>query len=598
MQEVLDDFGSSQSSTQASSAGPSQAESESLSDMEQEICEDERQLIEEVEINGKAFVLVPKHLSKYVPASSPEIQFLEGFGIVEVSDEFIYLPKSLLPKIQESILNDVDLQKEVALCREKLWTLYGRNDAVPPFDPDTVKDLCISAGASKLFDTIMTAMSSEEKSSLRQHQNEKKAVSVIYMLVFGQSQKANWFQKIVAQNTVGKGLSESGLSVLNSTGIAVSKSTQRRHLRKTADRYVARVQSFIDDAIDRKCLLVLMVDDYTNIHTKQRPKDQETSSAKKMATILLKKFPTIPAIALNEESHIYKDGISISILNNFIEDKMPQLFSSFATAMPHWVRSSFFNPEIERHRLETHDYQEDQVNPNSLRRMEHCCLVDEIEQPLRSFNDFLKASSHAVNLGLDKYLHSFLCPQPGDWPAQFYMRQIQYNLPADVPLFQKNIIPMIGPLHIQLNARECLCCLNIAFFQKAYSFIFGKRKVLATKPKPCRISMIEELLYGGWTKIRDHVIIAFSNSKDIQYLTLLNILDNYLPLVLSIYSVIFKTGHTEEDIDAMLRCWLMFFCFKRHHYDKAPLVWLSNVLFWKSNNHPLFHAITTFELLQ
>ena len=86
MQEVLDDFGSSQSSTQA--------ESESLSDMEQEICEDGRQLIEEVEINGKAFVLVPKHLSKYVPASSPEIQFLEGFGIVEVSDEFIYLPKS------------------------------------------------------------------------------------------------------------------------------------------------------------------------------------------------------------------------------------------------------------------------------------------------------------------------------------------------------------------------------------------------------------------------------------------------------------------------------------------------------------------------
>ena len=37
----------------------------------------------------------------------------------------------------------------------------------------------------------------------------------------------------------------------------------------------------------------------------------------------------------------------------------------------------------------------------------------------------------------------------------------------------------------------------------------------------------------------------------------------------------------------------MFFCFKRHHYDKAPLLWLSNVLFWKSNNHPLFHAITS-----
>ena len=25
----------------------------------------------------------------------------------------------------------------------------------------------------------------------------------------------------------------------------------------------------------------------------------------------------------------------------------------------------------------------------------------------------------------------------------------------------------------------------------------------------------------------------------------------------------------------------MFFCFRRRHYNKSPLVWFSNVLFWK-----------------
>ena len=239
-----------------------------------------------------------------------------------------------------------------------------------------------------------------------------------------------------------------------------------------------------------------------------------------------------------------------------------------------------------------HDYQEQQLN-RSMRKMKDCRLLDELELPLKSFDNFLKAATHAVNHGLHLYLSSFICPQPGDWPAQFYMRQIQNNLPVHAPKFLQNIVPFIGPLHVQLNARECVCILNIDFFKKAYSFIFGARKSLSNKPKAWRISLIEELLYGGWTLIRSQVFIAFSNCKDLQYLTLLNLLDNYLPLILSIYSVVFKTGNTAQYSDCILRSWVMFFCFKRHHYNKAPLVWLSNLLHWKSKDHPLFHTLMT-----
>ena len=35
----------------------------------------------------------------------------------------------------------------------------------------------------------------------------------------------------------------------------------------------------------------------------------------------------------------------------------------------------------------------------------------------------------------------------------------------------------------------------------------------------------------------------------------------------------------------------MFFCFRRRHYNKALLVWLSNFLFLKQIDHPLFHLI-------
>eukprot|EP00112_Aurelia_sp_Birch-Aquarium-sp1_P024080 Seg745.7 transcript_id=Seg745.7/GoldUCD/mRNA.D3Y31 product="hypothetical protein" protein_id=Seg745.7/GoldUCD/D3Y31 len=96
---------------------------------------------------------------------------------------------------------------------------------------------------------------------------------------------------------------------------------------------------------------------------------------------------------------------------------------------------------------------------------------------------------------------------------------------------------------------------------------------------------------GGWTLVRDQVIVAFARCKDVQYLILLNILDNYLPAVLSVYSIIFKSGNTRQYDDVLLRLWVMFFSYKRHHYNKAPLVWLSNFLFWQNQNHPLFHAL-------
>ena len=199
--------------------------------------------------------------------------------------------------------------------------------------------------------------------------------------------------------------------------------------------------------------------------------------------------------------------------------------------------------------------------------------------------------AHAVEKGLGVYLETFICPQPGDWPAQFYMQQLHFNVPRKSPALLQHIVPFIGPLHVQLNARECVCCLNNALFQFFYKWVFGKHKKLANTPQAWRVTLVLDTMYGGWTLIRDQALISFSQCKDIQHLTFINILDNYLPTVLSMYSIAFKSGKTMLYIDALLRVWTMVFCYKRHHYNKAPLVWLSNSLFWKKNDHPLFPTI-------
>ena len=258
--------------------------------------------------------------------------------------------------------------------------------------------------------------------------------------------------------------------------------------------------------------------------------------------------------------------------------------------MPLWIRAAFFDPEEERKRITVHDYQTNK-SLTEQRAVKDCRLIDEIELPLKSFEDFHHAASHAVQRGLGEYLKNFICPQPGDWPAQFYMQQLKYNAPGSKQPFLQNIIPFIGPLHVQLNAGVWLCRLNIELFKIFYVWVFRPHKKLPNKPQAPRVTLELELVCGGWTVVRDVVLITFARCKDILFLNIVNILDNYLPAVLLMYSIIFKSGKTKLYIDALLRIWVMFFCYRRHHYNKAPLVWLSNFLFWEKQQHPLFDTL-------
>ena len=104
-------------------------------------------------------------------------------------------------------------------------------------------------------------------------------------------------------------------------------------------------------------------------------------------------------------------------------------------------------------------------------------------------------------------------------------------------------------------------------------------------------------MYGGWTLIRKQIREKFQNSKDIQYGTLFNLLENYIPLVLTIYTVTFKRNKFSEYFNAMIRIWVMFLCLQRRHYNRAPLIWLSNISQWKSKNKELYELFSTWQAI-
>ena len=123
---------------------------------------------------------------------------------------------------------------------------------------------------------------------------------------------------------------------------------------------------------------------------------------------------------------------------------------------------------------------------------------------------------------------------------QFFIRQLVYSNIPTVPAALKNVILLIDQLHISLNARECVLLQFHEVFADLYAFLFGNKAM--------------EVLYGGWTLVRDMIFSVFYKCKDIEFLTLVNPLDNYIPLVLSIYSIIFKCNKYELFYESLIHC--------------------------------------------
>ena len=160
---------------------------------------------------------------------------------------------------------------------------------------------------------------------------------------------------------------------------------------------------------------------------------------------------------------------------------------------------------------------------------------------------------------------------------QFFIRQLVYSNIPTVPAALKNVILLIDQLHISLNARECVLLQFHEVFADLYAFLFGNKAM--------------EVLYGGWKLVRDMIFSVFYKCKDIEFLTLVNPPDNYIPLVLSIYSIVFKCNKYELFYESLIHYWVMFVVFRQCHYDKALLVPLSARLHWQENIPSMFNTL-------
>ena len=121
------------------------------------------------------------------------------------------------------------------------------------------------------------------------------------------------------------------------------------------------------------------------------------------------------------------------------------------------------------------------------------------------------------------------------------------------------------------------------------------KQVLPKKPKPHRINTLTTAAFGGWTIIRDAVLQQFGQTcKDTEYMLLLHLFDEVLPLVFYFYCTIFRGGDFDKWLAATFRMALVFITFKRRNYDKATLCQLSDILYHAAENQPLVDNIKLY----
>ena len=505
------------------------------------------------------------------------------------TDECVVISKEEYENLLKKASSYVDYKKDLEKLSIYFSCVFNRS---PAMDVNEFEKICKQVGAENLFNLLVDTMSSEKMSTERKNLAKLRAMVVTYIMMYSQSQKANWFQVTLARTLQQFGISDQGLASLRNLGVAAHPRTVKTASKVSAAFHLDNVACFFQQVVANKHFLVFCIDDYHNIHTKHRPDTKAQTQAIHMSTLLVKIFPNVQAISTEslKTPLLPVCPVQHELVLKFVNSGMVDLSQTYATNMPDWVLAKYFNPQAERQRLLLHEYQQTEIP--KMRCMENTKLIDSLKLPLKSSDDLLFAFKHMLSNGLEIYLNDFVAPFMGDWPTQFFMRQLVYNLnKVALPAVCENVVPMIGPLHISLNSRECVVLTFHQIFADLYSFLFGKKAKLPKKPKPWRVSLLLEVLYGGWTLVRDSILSVFCHCKDIEFLTFVNLVDNYVPLVLSVYSIVFKCNDYDLYCKSLLRTWVMFMVFQRRHYDKALLVLLSTFMHWQENDHPMYHTL-------
>ena len=246
------------------------------------------------------------------------------------------------------------------------------------YDPDEFQQFCVTVGAPTLFTTLLSAVTSERHSEKRINVNKKRIVSVIYTLCSCLSQQCNNLQVDHGLYLHSSRINQEGIDTQHQLGNTCCRRTVNNLLDSLAANHNQQLENFITAAMENEWLLVLIIYNYTNIHTYRRPTGNKPSQANNMCTIVVKAFRNIKAVQIPQDITKLHDpqGLNVARCQQVISSftQMSKLATTYASTMPNWLTREFFQPESERNRISVHEYCESAA-VRTMRRMDDLQLV-------------------------------------------------------------------------------------------------------------------------------------------------------------------------------------------------------------------------------
>ena len=98
---------------------------------------------------------------------------------------------------RQDIKQPINLQSELQMVRKYLWEKVGCPTVmtnIPIFDPKSMKELCVNAGAVHLFDEVMNVITIPGQSRETHEISAVRTVNLIHTMMYAQSQNCSWFQ--------------------------------------------------------------------------------------------------------------------------------------------------------------------------------------------------------------------------------------------------------------------------------------------------------------------------------------------------------------------------------------------------------------------
>ncbi|RHZ60517.1 hypothetical protein Glove_352g71 [Diversispora epigaea] len=449
------------------------------------------------------------------------------------------------------------------------------------------------------FPSMVNAIIPKERSAYNKQEAKKSIVALCYMIAGLRNKFVNQFKMEVGLYLAASGATCEAIDTMSSLGYSICARSVANYQKKIYENHITNIESYFSKK--GNFLHIYNIDDFHDIHEKRRPDTTSTSTANHFATCVAK--PVIDCLKIP----LVFNGVSVHNPNNieawricwYLLNQYKGIFDiTYMERQLYWISQGYQdNQNFDQIELLTvHSYGEMIEQRKEERSMNGLQLVSFEEQHLHSMQDYLKAFKPILDINnKTNYLQNYVAPIVTDWPGQLFIRKalalrLQSNIPQEIEFF----LPILGPLHLSLNSREHVILIYHNFFEKMFHSVFGKNKKLAKKPKPWRINLLLEIARSGWVKIKSKIIEKFSLSKDIEFRTMVDLLDNLIPATLDIYAILFRSGSFEKYIETVFRIWTFALRWKRKNYNKAPLVFLSDFFYWSDNNHPFADIIKNY----